>query len=181
MSRERRKILPEIKDRKYIDNLTSLYNRKFFDDQLKKALIQAMTDDIPFTLLLIDIDDFTHFNEMNGYDLGDKILQQIGFLMKRNLRSGDYAIRYEGEEFLIVLVGANKDDSFRVAERLRKMIEMYQFPGEQIQPEGRLTISLGLASFPEDGESMAFILKRADTALFQAKQRMKNRVEIFTL
>ncbi|AZR72404.1 hypothetical protein BBF96_02745 [Anoxybacter fermentans] len=180
MSRERPKIICEVRDQKYLDGLTSIYNRKFFNDYLRQALTQAMEEAIPFTLLLIDIDDFAHYNEMNGYDRGDQALQQIGYLLKRNLRKGDFAIRYDEEEFLVVLIGANKNDSFRVAERLRKLIEEHDFPGEQIQPGGKLTVSIGLASYPDDGKSLAFLIKRADTALYQAKQKMKNRVEIFT-
>ncbi len=134
-----------------------------------------------FSTLLIDVDDFVHFNEMNGFELGDKVLEQLGYLIKMNIRDGDFAIRYSGSQFLIILASTGKETAFAVAERLRKMIEIYQFPGEQIQPGGKVTVSIGLTTFPEDGESIDFLIKRADTALYQAKHRMKNRVEVFNM
>ncbi|MCK4260801.1 MAG: GGDEF domain-containing protein [Halanaerobiales bacterium] len=181
MSREKPKVLLNIMDRVYIDSLTSAYNRKFFNDHLKKALVKAMEENLIYSLLLLDFDDFDHFNKMNGFDSGDQVLQQFGYLMKRHLREGDFIVRYTDAQFLIVLVEADKETGFAVAERLRKLIEMHQFPGEQIQPDGKLTVSIGLATFPDDGESIEFLIKRADTALYKAKKRMKNRVEVFNL
>lgn len=166
-------------DHGYIDSLTSVFTRKFFSEHLKQALIETMEFGHHFTLALVDIDDFAHYNEMNGADRGNQVLQQVGYLLNRNLRNEDFVIRYDGDEFLLVLTATPKMEAFHVAERLRKTIETYHFSGEEIQPNGNLTVSLGMASFPEDGDSIDFLIKRADTALYQAKQRMKNRVEVF--
>ena len=166
-------------DQGYIDILTSVFTRKFFAEHLKQALIETMEYGHHFSMVLVDIDDFAHYNEMNGTERGNLVLQQIGYLLKRNLRNEDFVIRHGGDQFLVVLTATPKKEAFLVAERLRKTIETYQFTGEEIQPNGNLTVSIGMASYPEEGDSIDFLIKRADTALYMAKQRMKNRVEVF--
>lgn len=170
----------DIQDRHYIDSLTGLYNRKFFAEHVKKSLIQLMEEGHQFTLILLDIDDFEYYNQVNGFDRGDQVLQQISQLLKQHTRNCDFLIRFEEDTFLLVLTEVIKQETFVVAERLRKLIEEYSFPGEQLQPKGTLTISVGMSSYPHDGESFDFLVKRADTALFHAKERLKNRVEVFS-
>lgn len=167
-------------DRQYIDKLTGLYNRKFFAEHVKKSLIQLMEKGHPFTLILLDIDDFEYYNQINGFDKGDQVLQQISQLLKQHIRNCDFLIRFGDDMFLLVLTEVIKQGTFVVAERLRKLIEDYNFLGEELQPKGALTISVGMASYPQDGESFDFLLKRADTALCYAKERLKNRVEVFS-
>lgn len=179
MTKERITELGEITDKGYMDPLTSVYNRKFFNEYVKQSLLAGEEEPGEMTFALVNLDDFTHYNEMNGFDRGDQVLQQVGYLLKRHLRSEDYVVRYEGDEFLVILTNTAKQESFFAAERLRKLIEAQQFPGEIIQPTGGVTVSIGVASFPEDGESLDFLVKRAGTALSWAKQRMKNRVEVF--
>ena len=166
-------------DTRYLDKLTTVFNKKFFDDKLKKALNEEIAKSSPFAFLLIDIDDFENFNELNGYERGDQVLQQLGLLLNKNLRESDFCIRYEDDQFLVVLIESDKDNAYRVGERIRRIIEEHVFPGEQLQPGGEVTVSIGLASYPVDGESIAFLIKRADTALYRAKEKMKNRVEVF--
>lgn len=168
----------ELNERAYMDPLTSVYNRKFFTEYLRQSLLEG-EESIEITFALVNVDDFAHYNEMNGFERGDQILQQVAYLLKRHLRVDDYVIRYEEDEFLAVLTRTSKSESFFAAERLRKLIEAHPFPGEMIQPTGCITVSIGVASFPEDGESLDFLVKRAGTALSWAKQRMKNRVEVF--
>ncbi len=162
------------------DSLTNLINHGRFQYLLSKELKAAAKLKKQLSLIIIDIDNFKHFNDKLGHPAGDRVLTNIAKILKRTCRSSDIPARYGGEEFVVVLPDTNKESAWGLAERLRQAVEKFPFPGENIQPNGSLTISLGLASFPEDGRNKQDLIARADKALYQAKKAGKNRTFIYS-
>lgn len=162
-----------------IDGLTEIYNHRFFQDSLKKIIRQAKQLEFPVSLIIADIDYFKHYNDMYGHRRGDEVLRKIGYILKNNARERDIVARYGGEEFSIILPNTNEDDAIVVAERIRSAVEMWKFEGEEDQPKGNITISVGVSTFPTKAKNSVELINSADDALYRAKFFNKNRVETY--
>jgi diguanylate cyclase (GGDEF)-like protein len=156
------------------DGLTQLYNRRAFDDHLAKARAREERQGGRFAVLLLDIDHFKKLNDTFGHPAGDAALKHTARVLERHLRQGDEAARYGGEEFAVILPGADAGGAAPLAERVRAAIE-----GSQVVFEGArlaVTVSVGVAAWPEDGREIEALLAAADRALYAAKQDGRNRV-----
>ncbi|MBL7085039.1 MAG: sensor domain-containing diguanylate cyclase [Candidatus Omnitrophica bacterium] len=162
------------------DSLTNLINHGRFQYLLSREFKQAAKLKKPLSLVMIDIDYFKNFNDSLGHPAGDKVLISIAKILKKTCRSTDIVARYGGEEFVVVLSETNKESAWGMAERLREAIEQFEFPGEKVQPNKNLTISLGLVSFPEDAKNKNELIAKADSALYQAKKAGRNRTHIYS-
>jgi diguanylate cyclase (GGDEF)-like protein len=160
------------------DGLTGLYNHRHFRERLDHELARAHRRGEPVSLLMADVDRFKLYNDKNGHLAGDRALKTIATILKRGRRAADLVARYGGEEFVVILVGAPKKAAAQVADYLRRQIQDTELVGEESQPGGRLTISFGVASYPQDGETHTDILMAADAALYDAKERGRNRVAL---
>lgn len=159
------------------DGLTSLLNKRYFMSQRLGLLINAAERDAgPLAVFIFDIDHFKKYNDTNGHLAGDEILRSVAQVVRENLRPGDVACRYGGEEFIVAMPGAQGPDGLVAAERIRHAIESTKFPRSESQPGGRITISGGVAQFPQDGTSSNDLILHADQALYQAKAAGRNRV-----
>lgn len=158
------------------DDLTGLYNRRYFNQRYEREFIRAKRYKRPLTVLMIDIDHFKSYNDINGHLLGDEALKKVAASLELNLRKADIVARYGGEEFVILLPEIDKANADQVAEKLRRNIEGKSFPREQYLPNKNLTISIGLATFPDDSHNSKELLELADRALYQAKTEGRNRV-----
>jgi diguanylate cyclase (GGDEF)-like protein len=154
------------------DSLTGLYNRRLFDS----VIGQYVSEEKPFSLALFDIDWFKSVNDMYGHSVGDLVLKKIAEILKLNSKGVDYACRYGGEELCIIFDGLDTAVAYTVAERIREIVENISIStgsGKSV----RVTISGGVASFPEDGRSATEILDAADRALYmECKQKGRNRI-----
>ncbi|MFH1245651.1 MAG: diguanylate cyclase [Candidatus Omnitrophota bacterium] len=159
----------------HLDSLTSLTNHGRFQYLLSRELRNAAKMKKPLSLIMIDIDYFKNFNDILGHPSGDEVLLGIAKILKKTCRSTDIVARYGGEEFVIVLLDTNKQSAWELAERLRRLVESADFSGQEIQPQKNLTISLGLASFPEDAKDKSGLIAKADKALYDAKKAGKNQ------
>jgi len=156
------------------DGLTQLYNRRAFDDRLAKARAREERQGGRFAVLLLDIDHFKRLNDTFGHPAGDAALKHTARVLEGHLRQGDEAARYGGEEFAVILPGADAAGAAPLAERVRAAIE-----GSQVVFEGArlaVTVSVGVAAWPEDGREIETLLAAADRALYAAKQDGRNRV-----
>jgi diguanylate cyclase (GGDEF)-like protein len=133
----------------------------------------------PFAMVMVDIDDFRHFNNDFGHRVGDITLQKVAQVLKSASREADRVYRYGEEEFLLVFVDAATREAERLAKRLRKAVEETPLTGEDLAPVGPITISAGVAGYPEQGDRADEILQRADVALLHAKDEGKNRVVVW--
>jgi len=160
--------------RSHTDSLTELWNHGYFQYLLQTELEKAKAIKIPLSLLAIDIDDFKVYNDSLGHQAGDRILKEMATLLKNQSRKMDYVCRYGGEEFMIILPQSEKREALLIAERLRIDIEKQHFVHEEILPHKKLTVSIGVASLPEDGSTPTDLINHSDKALYQAKNKGKN-------
>ena len=158
----------------HLDSLTELWNHGFFQYLLQTELEKARLAKVSLSLITVDIDDFKVYNDTLGHQAGDKILKELALLLKNQSRKMDYVCRYGGEEFTVLLPKTDKKETYIIAERLRTDIEKYVFTHEDILPQKKLTVSLGLATYPEDAKTPAELIAASDKALYQAKNRGKN-------
>ncbi len=173
---ELQKAKEELRQLAITDGLTGLYNYRYFKEQLLQELNRARRHHSHVSLFMIDIDHFKHYNDQHGHPAGDQVLKTIARLLKENVRNIDLAARYGGEEFTLVLMETKKSDAKIVAEKIRKLIEEHSFNYEEFQPNGKITISAGVATFPEDGKDFDELVAVADQRLYRAKQAGRNRV-----
>jgi len=158
------------------DSLTGLYNHRYFQQVFNRELNRAKRYEKPLAIIMLDVDDFKRFNDTYGHPHGDKVLAAMGDFLGEALRSSDFAFRYGGEEFIVLLPETEFDSALQVAERLRELVERRSLDVlKGLAPQG-VTVSVGVASFPRDGESRGDMLKRVDDLLYRAKEFGKNRV-----
>jgi diguanylate cyclase (GGDEF)-like protein len=158
------------------DDLTGLFNRRHFFDSLEKEVQRARRYRRVFSLILLDLDDFKGYNDAYGHLRGDEALKETARLLLASTRRADIVARFGGEEFTVLLPEINAQGAAVVAEKIRAAVEQYPFAGRGTQPGGRLTVTLGLASYPADSEDGLELVDLADRALYLGKQQGGNRV-----
>ena len=163
----------------YVDALTGVNNRRFLDEALEKEVLKSQSQEASFVLFMIDIDDFKVYNDRNGHLKGDEALARIGRMLKSVCRSYDIVTRYGGEEFAIVFPRADKCNAMEVANRILKGVREAEFDGEDQQPAGSLTVSIGVAAYPEHAKAAQEIIRCADEALYAAKKGGKDTIRMF--
>lgn len=155
------------------DDLTGLYNRRFFNKMLQREIERARRFHESVSMLMLDVDHFKDFNDSFGHPEGDRALAEMAGVFRQSCRAIDYLTRYGGEEFAIILPRADIGQSIQAAERHREAVGTHNF---QCGHNSRLTISIGAATFPHDAGDGLQLLERADQALYQAKAGGRNRV-----
>ncbi|MDO3377463.1 diguanylate cyclase [Geoalkalibacter halelectricus] len=163
------------------DPLTSLYNRRFLERRLEEEISRSLRQNLSLTLVMLDLDNFKHYNDLCGHLAGDKALKRTARILRHSAREMDIVTRFGGEEFCILLPGTSKKESLLVAERIRHAIEKESYLREQDLPSGKLTASMGIASFPGDGNTPRTLINAADIALYRAKSEGRNRSVLFDL
>lgn len=163
--------LSQLQEEVQTDGLTGIANRKTFDLVMKDLL----NNDIPFSLILLDIDHFKKINDTYGHLTGDEVIKFFATVMTDLMREGDMCFRYGGEEFGIIVPYSDEEVAGNIAERLRQKVE------QSISPAGiAVTVSLGVSAFPKHALSQIELVKLADKALYQSKREGRNRVTIFS-
>ncbi len=158
------------------DGLTGLFNHRYFYDSLGKEIKRAERYKADLSLLILDVDDFKHYNDAHGHPEGDILLKKLGEIILESLRNVDMACRHGGEEFSVILPQTGKEVATVTAERIRRGIQEYKFSFEDSQPLGDVTVSIGISSFPIDSTAIDDLVKKADDALYRAKKEGKNRI-----
>lgn len=162
----------------YRDPLTGLFNRRYFEEALEREVRRAIRYNLPLSLLMADIDHFKIYNDSQGHHQGDNVLKEVTARLMENTRQVDIVARLGGEEFVVILPMTTKTHARLVAEKLRRSVEETKIAGEEVLPGGRLTISLGLAAYPEDASYPTGLVQAADAALYAAKRKGRNRTEL---
>jgi len=161
-----------VKQLAYLDGLTGIFNRRFFELRILEEIDRARRYGTGMAVVMADIDQFKRLNDEFGHVLGDEVLRQVSSLFHQQVRKIDVVCRYGGEEFGILLTQTTAAHAMNIAEKLRKMVAGWQFPGVP----RTVTISAGTAAFPEHGTTRDELVKAADAALYVAKQAGRNRV-----
>ena len=158
------------------DGLTALFNHRHFQEALTQEISRASRSGKPCSVIFMDVDNFKAYNDTHGHPDGDKLLKTLSEILVSSLRCSDLAARYGGEEFVLLLPETPRAAALRIAEAVRAKVELEHFPGRERQPLGRVTISLGVASYPDDGMDPKTVLACADQRLYQAKRDGRNKV-----
>lgn len=174
---EKSRLYDEIKELSIRDPLSNIYNRRYFIERLSEEISRSDRYSRTFSLLILDIDDFKDINDTYGHLTGDKVLQSLISVVKKAIRDVDILARYGGDEFVIIMPEVDPFNAFRIAERVRRSVENKRFDylnGKSV------TLSFGVASYPDHGDSEKTLIYSADLAMYKSKERGKNRVTIFT-
>jgi diguanylate cyclase (GGDEF)-like protein len=158
------------------DGLTGLFNHREFRHILDKEITRADRYTRPLCLIMLDVDHFKVYNDNNGHPEGDILLKALGEILLDRIRDVDTAARYGGEEFALLLPETDREKGRIVAEDIRNCLENSPFKGRESQPLGKVTVSLGVAEFPGDGADSKSLIKKADEALYRAKNAGRNLV-----
>ncbi len=167
-----------LKNQAIRDPLTALYNRRYFEEEVNKQILEAKAKKQPYAVLMLDADHFKNVNDTYGHKVGDKVLIELATTAERALRDNDIVARYGGEEFVVFLPGIHAEQGKIVADRLRESISKQTVYSDSNQPV-KFTVSIGVSS-SEISDNVDTLIKTADEALYKAKQNGRNRVEVFT-
>ncbi len=158
------------------DALTGLYNRYYLKAILPLQIAHMINIRDHLSAIMVDVDHFKHYNDTHGHPQGDRVLTEVADILRRSVRDQDICCRYGGEEFFIALPNANLERALIIANRIRTTIAQTEFPFGEQQPEGRLTVSLGVANFPQHARLAEDLIECADRALYLAKRSGRNRI-----
>ena len=158
------------------DGLTELYNHRYFQEQIRMQIEQSKRYNNEFSLIIIDIDFFKKFNDKFGHQSGDAVLRQVAQTLKHNVRATDIVCRYGGEEMSIILPSTNKDEAYSTAQKICNRIASKKFKLAN-NKETNVTISLGVSTYPYDGDNAPILIEAADKRLYEAKNNGRNQVK----
>ena len=173
---ENARLFAKTKELSVTDELTHVYNRRHFQTMLQMEQKRAKRFNRNMSLLMVDVDRFKKYNDSHGHLEGDRVLEEIAKILSENVREVDTVARYGGEEFSIILTHTSSEEAAQVGEKLRRLVEEHPFKYEKNTRHGQVTISVGVANFPDDAETMEELINNADMALYQAKGAGRNRV-----
>lgn len=159
-----------------IDDLTGVYNYRYFASKIDEEKRRAVRYDLPLSLIMVDIDWFKRFNDNFGHEVGNRVLVGLTAVIKRGIRDVDILCRYGGEEFIIVLPQTIEREALAIAERIRRDVEQAEFGSSPTLPPLKVTISVGVSSFPENRRPEEDLINAVDQALYRAKGSGKNTV-----
>lgn len=159
-----------------LDGLTGLFNKRYFDKRFTDEALKAVNYQTPLSIFLFDLDHFKHYNDTNGHPAGDTLLKTLSRLVKGLVRRTDFVCRVGGEEFAIVMPGATKEEALFKGDQIRLTIAETQFDAGDRQPLGKVTISGGVAAYPQDADTSRELLECADRSLYEAKAKGRNQV-----
>ena len=180
MTIENAKLYEKVEYLAIVDGLTNLFNHRYFMESLKAEItrMSRYEKEGVLSVIMIDVDHFKHYNDTNGHMSGDSVLIEVGQILKNMIRKVDMAARYGGEEFIIMLPATQKEGALILAERIRIAIEEYPFEFGGNQPGGKLTISLGVSTYPSDGSTEESLVDMADKGLYISKTSGRNKVSV---
>ena len=160
------------------DDLTSVYNQRYFRNFLETEITRARRYYRSFSLCFIEVDDMKHYNKTHGDEESDKLLRFLAELLKTNIRASDLTCRFGDEEFVLVLPETPKKGAGTVAEKMRKTVEIYPFKGRDSQPKGAITVSVGVTNFPDDAFESSDLIENGNEALLKARHTGGNKVRM---
>jgi len=160
------------------DPLTGLFNRRYLDQTLALEITRQRRAGRPFSVMMLDLDNFKHYNDTHGHPRGDELLRRLARILTECLRGSDVVARVGGEEFLVLLFDTAPEAAMVTGEKLRAAVADHPFPFGEEQPLGRVTISIGVAGWPTHGDHVDRVLEAADQALYASKAAGRNRVTL---
>ncbi|MGH7807010.1 MAG: diguanylate cyclase [Thermodesulfobacteriota bacterium] len=168
-------LMDTLREQAIHDSLTGLFNRRYMEETLKRELSRAARKNVPLGIIMLDLDHFKQFNDTFGHSAGDALLRELGVFLQSHIRGEDIACRQGGEEFMLILPEASLDNTRKRAEQLGEEVKHLnvQYRGQSL---GAVTLSIGVAVFPDHGLTVDSLLQSADSALYRAKKAGRDRV-----
>ncbi|MFZ2490422.1 MAG: diguanylate cyclase [Thermoanaerobaculia bacterium] len=160
------------------DPLTGLYNRRFMEEYLRIHMAMARRQNAPVSFITIDVDEFKAINDRFGHEAGDQVLADLGELLRSCTRASDLAVRFGGEEFLVVMMDTSEEGAMTFAQRFQSALRGRSYPVEGVPADVRLTVSIGIAVYPDHAESVRRLLKVADESMYESKRQGRDRITI---
>jgi diguanylate cyclase (GGDEF)-like protein len=173
------RLLETTKQQANVDELTGLYNRRFLEEYARKLLAMARRKGQPLGIIMMDLDHFKEFNDVYGHEVGDRILRHFAKTATQAMREANLAARYGGEEFVVILPETDAQGCLRLAERIRLAVERMVVPSGTEKPLPQVTVSLGIAVYPDHGQSLEELLQASDKALYESKRAGRNRSTVY--
>ncbi len=173
------RLLQTMKKQANIDELTGLYNRRFLEDYARKLIAMAARKGTPLGIIMLDLDHFKNFNDEFGHEVGDRVLRQFSKTVTQAMRETNLAARYGGEEFVVLLPDTGAQYCMLVAERIRHAVERMVVPAGTEKPLPQITVSLGVAIYPEHAKTLEELLLASDKALYESKRAGRNRSTVY--
>jgi len=173
------RLLATMKQQANIDMLTGLYNRRFLEDYARKLFAIARRREKPVGLIMMDLDHFKTFNDVYGHEIGDRMLRHFAKAVTGCMRETNLAARYGGEEFVVILPDTGAQACQLVAERIRKAVMLMVVPSNTDKPLPQVTVSMGIAVFPDHGQTLEEVLQASDKALYESKRGGRNRITVY--
>jgi len=176
---ESKLLMGKLRDTSLRDGMTGLYNRRFLEEFIDTLMAQSKRENETYSIMMLDVDFFKSVNDTYGHDIGDVVIKKIGKMLLENIREADLAIRYGGEEFIVMLHNASNEGTLDVAHKIHSAFASIIFDvgnGKTIQK----TMSIGISKFPSDGDTIWKCIKFADTALYVAKTTGRNKIIEYT-
>ncbi len=173
------RLLATMTEQANVDVLTGLYNRRFLEDYARKLVAMARRREQPVGVIMMDLDHFKSFNDIHGHEVGDRVLRQFAKTITTSMRETNLASRYGGEEFVLLLPDAGPKACLVVAERIRQATLHMVVPSSVDRPLPQVTVSLGIAVFPEHGQTFEEVLQASDKALYESKRSGRNRATLY--
>ncbi|MBN2097641.1 MAG: diguanylate cyclase, partial [Candidatus Omnitrophica bacterium] len=165
----------KLKTMAFMDDLTGLYNRRFLYKYLPTELGDVKQLGKPLCMFMMDVDNFKGINDSYGHLCGDSVLSEIGRILQKSFRGGDSVIRYAGDEFIAVLPGASREDALNIAKRIIEKVDKNHFSDPESKTSIHVTVSIGIALYPQDAQDPEKLLRQADRALYSSKRSGRNR------
>jgi len=176
MSLMNRRLMDEQRSKANSDGLTGLITKRYLQELLGEEIHKSEVVHSPVSLFIFDLDHFKKLNDTHGHLTGDRVLKETAEVIRKTIREGDISARWGGEEFLLILPGTPKEGAWRAAEKVRDALARHVFHDDDGDPIGKVTLSGGVAAFPDDGRTQSELVGAADEALYRAKRSGRNKV-----
>jgi diguanylate cyclase (GGDEF)-like protein len=173
------KIFQKTQQETFVDELTQLYNYRYFTRSLDVEVVRSKRYKAPMSLVIFDVDDFKHYNDFNGHLEGNRALKKLAQIIKKCVRDVDIPARYGGEEFALILPETTKEGAYVISERIRQSVARSKFARGEKQPLKRFSVSGGVATLNVDATGGTGLITKADQALYRAKSRGKNQIALY--
>jgi len=176
MSLMNRRLMDDQRKKANSDGLTGLITKRYLQELLGEEIHKSEVTNLPVSLFIFDLDHFKRLNDTHGHLTGDRVLKETAELIQKNIYPGDISARWGGEEFLLILPGTPKDGAWLAAEKVREALARHVFHDDDGDPILKVTLSGGVAAFPDDGRTQSELVRAADEALYRAKRSGRNKV-----